>query len=121
MVRVHDQNSLENNNQHSNSFENILNNVFGINIGNQPVSVLQPPEGCEYFYNERGQLFMRKIESNNLDDNQDQLAEQEHVQERYSMRMTDKEIEEKFGIGIRLYFNFCNFLIKANFGLSFYH
>ena len=117
MVRVHDQNSLQNNQHNNNSFGNILNNAFGINFGNQPVSVLQPPEGYEYFYNERGQLFMRKKESNNMDDNKDQLAEHEHVKERYSMGMKDKEIENNFGIGIRLYFNFCNFLIKANLGL----
>lgn len=117
MVQIHDEHSLSNNRNNA-SFRHMLNNAFGINTGNQPVSIMQPPEGYEYFYDQRGQLFMRKkaVEERNEEDVQ---AEQEHQHTRYPLNMPANEIENTFGIGIRLYFNFCSFLIMANFALFF--
>ena len=63
-------------------------------------------------HNSRGEAII-KHDDTELDDE----AENEHKKKKYSMNLSDNDVEKYFGIGIRLYFNFLKFLIKGNFAL----
>ncbi|EGG17168.1 DUF590 family protein [Cavenderia fasciculata] len=99
--------------------EKILENMFGYTVRGKKAAI---PDGYMVDYTRFGQpyLLAHTDKTGGGDSNgepvdpTDILAAEEHQKHNLTMRCTTQQIEEKFGIGIYLYFDFIKFCLLIN-------
>lgn len=69
------------------------------------------PEGYHLEFTAKGIPWMKKNDDNK---NEDEDAANEHVVERLPLSVSMDEIEKRYGMGIRLYFDFLKFIMISN-------
>ncbi len=90
--------------------------LLGLNLFfKQRYSVKAPP-GYRLMRTSRGQPYLEKVLNKEEGKVEDQLVQKEHalINERLSIFAEWDEIEEHYGLGIRLYFDFTRSLIVLN-------
>eukprot|EP01119_Soliformovum_irregulare_P018638 TRINITY_DN5760_c0_g1_i6.p1 TRINITY_DN5760_c0_g1~~TRINITY_DN5760_c0_g1_i6.p1 ORF type:complete len:475 (+),score=127.46 TRINITY_DN5760_c0_g1_i6:1444-2868(+) len=70
------------------------------------------PDGFDLLYTPKGIPYLKK-----KDDNGDEEAANEHTVEKLSLLVSMEEIERRYGIGTRLYYNFLKYVMITNFVL----